>query len=487
MANPWLLRDVLRGEWGFDGIVTSDWAGIHELLAHGVAADDAEAARKAILAGVDVDMMGGFYRAHLADEIAAGRVPMNIVDDAVRRVLRVKFRMGLFERPDIDPSRVDAIFPSPEARQAAREITRETLVLLQNHEDTLPIKQSVRRIAVVGPLSEARRDQLGPHGARAHAEDAVSVVEGIRQRAAPAGIAVTHAPGCDRYCDLLDGLPAAVEAAREADLVVAVIGEPEKASGEAASRAYLTPIGKQQQLLEAMVATGKPVVLVIVAGRPVELGRLAETVPAVLMAWFPGTEAGAVADVLFGDFNPSGKLPVTWPRTVGQAPIFYNRLPSGRPPRADNRYTLGYIDEGLTPLFPFGWGLSYTRFAYSNLTVVNPSLKGSDMVEVRVTVRNAGSRAGQEVVQLYTRDPIASRSRPMRELKAFEKIPLAAGETRTVSLQVSVARLGFHLDDGTYVVEPGAFEVYVGGHSDAELGARFTVTEELRRPPGPTR
>jgi beta-glucosidase len=482
MANPWLLRDVLRGEWGFDGIVTSDWAGIHELLAHGIAKDDAEAARKAILAGVDIDMMGGFYRRHLPDEIAAGRVPLSVVDDAVRRVLRVKFRMGLFERADIDPTRVDAIFPTPEARQLAREVTRETLVLLQNFGDLLPIKPEVRRIAVVGPLADAPRDQLGPHGARAHAEDAVSVVEGIRRRAAPANIAVTHAPACDRYCDILDGLPAALDAARASDLVVAVIGEPEKASGEAASRAYLTPIGKQRQVLEALVATGKPVVLVIVAGRPVELGSLAQNIPSVLMAWFPGTEAGAIADVLFGDFSPSGKLPVTWPRTAGQAPIFYNRLPSGRPPRPDNRFTLGYIDEALGPQFPFGWGLSYTRFAYSDLTVVNPSLKRSDRLEVRVTVRNAGARAGQEVVQLYTRDLVASRSRPIRELKAFEKIALAPGESRTLTLEVPVRRLGFHLDDGTYLVEPGEFQVFVGGHSDADLEARFAVAEEVRIP-----
>ncbi|HEV2604359.1 MAG TPA: glycoside hydrolase family 3 N-terminal domain-containing protein [Microvirga sp.] len=480
MANPGLLTGVLRNEWGFDGIVTSDWAGIHELLAHGIAADDAEAARKAFLAGVDMDMMGRFYINHLADEVRAGRVPMERIDEAVRRVLRVKFRMGLFERPIVDERRVDAIFPSTEARAVAREITRETLVLLRNWNDVLPFKAETRSIAVVGPLSDATRDQLGPHGARAHAEDAVSVVEGLRRRAAGTGVQINHVPGCDRYCTSLDGLDAALAAARSSDVVVAVIGEYEKASGEAASRAYLTPVGRQLDLVEALVATGKPVVLVVVAGRPVELGRVGERIPAILMGWFPGTEAGAIADVLFGDFNPSGKLPVSWPRTVGQLPLAYNRLPTGRPPLAANRYTLGYIDEGVTPLFPFGHGLSYTTFAYSDLALAKPSFGANESMELRATVRNTGTRAGQEVVQLYVRDPVASRSRPVRELKAFEKIALQPGEARTVTLRVPVRNLGFHLEDGTYVVEPGEFQVFVGGSSLADLEGRFTVTEELR-------
>lgn len=484
MANPVLLTDILRGEWGFDGIVTSDWAGIHELLAHGIAADDAEAARKAFLAGVDMDMMGRFYQRHLADEVRTGRVPEARVDEAVRRVLRVKFRMGLFDRPVIDETRVDAIFPTPEARAAAREVTRETLVLLRNWNEVLPLPKETRSIAVIGPLADAPRDQLGPHGARAHAEDSVTVVEGLRRRAAGSGVAIRHVPACDRACTHLDGLEAALEAARGADTVVAVIGEYEKASGEAASRAYLTPVGRQMELLEALVATGKPVVLVIVAGRPVELGRLAERIPAILMAWFPGTEAGAVADVLFGDVNPSGKLPVSWPRTVGQLPMAYNRLPTGRPPRSDNRYTLGYIDEALSPLFPFGHGLSYTTFAYSGLTVAKPQLAADETLEVRVTVRNTGARAGQEVVQLYVRDPVASRSRPVRELKAFEKIALEPGEARTVALSVPVRDLGFHLEDGTYLVEPGAFQVWVGGSSLADLEGRFDVAEGLRIEPG---
>lgn len=487
MANPRLLTDVLRTEWGFEGIVTSDWAGIHELLGHGIAADGAEAARKAFLAGVDMDMMGHFYIRHLADEVRAGRVPPARVDEAARRVLRVKARMGLFEAPGIDARRVDAIFPTAEARQAARAVARETLVLLRNWDDALPITQATRSVAVIGPLADAPGEQFGPHGARSHAQDSVSVWEGIRLRAQGSGIAAFHAAGCSRACERLDGLDAALAAANAADLVVAVMGEMLQESGEAASRAHLTLSGRQPELLAALVATGKPVVLVIVGGRPLELGRLAERIPAILMAWFPGTEAGAVADVLFGDANPSGRLPVSWPRSVGQLPIAYHRLPTGRPFRGDNRFTVGYIDEGAAPLFPFGWGLSYTRFAYDGLEVASPVLSAAGTLEVRVRIRNEGARAGQDVVQLYVRDPVASRSRPVRELKAFAKVALEPGEARTVTLRVPVRDLGFHLEDGTYVVEPGEFQLFAGASSLADLETRVRVTDGLRTAPQPPR
>jgi beta-glucosidase len=484
-ANAWLLTDVLRGEWGFEGFVTSDWAGIHELLAHGVAKDPAEAARKAILAGVDMDMMSGFYIKHLPDEVRAGRVPVNVVDEAVRRVLRVKFRLGLFDRPDVDPSRVDAVFPSPESRQAAREVARETFVLLQNKGEVLPIRPEVRSVAVVGPLADAPRDQQGPHGARAHAQDAVSVVEGIRRRAAPARVEVNFAPGCDLFCTNTDQIAQAVAAADKSDLVIAVLGEPHEASGEAASRAYLTFLNRQPELLEALVKTGKPVALVIVGGRPVELGPFAESIPSVLMAWFPGTEGGpALADVLFGDVSPSGKLPVTYPRTAGQQPLYYNRLPTGRPTRSDNRFTLGYMDEAITPLFPFGWGLSYTQFAYSDVATAKRTIAPGEALEVSVTLTNTGSRPGQEVVQLYTRDPVASRSRPLRELKAFEKVALQPGESRRVTLSVPIERLGFHLDDGAYLVEPGEIQLFVGGNSLAPAAGSVEILDGLRIAPG---
>lgn len=482
-ANPWLLTDVLRGQWGFDGFVTSDWASIHELLGHGIAADGAEAARKALLAGVDMDMMGQLYIRHIPSEVRAGRVPEAVVDEAVRRVLRTKVRMGLFDKPDIDASRVDAIFPTPESRRAAREVARETLVLLQNRGNVLPIAPHTRSVAVIGPLADAPRDQIGPHGARGHAEDSVSVLKGIRDRAQIAGMEVRYAAGCDLMCRKTDQVPAALEAAQGADLVVAVFGEPQELSGEAASRARLTLNGNQAEILKALAATGKPVALVIIGGRPLELGDLVEKLPAIVMAWYPGTEAGpAIADVLFGDENPSGKLPLSWPRTIGQLPLYYNRLPTGRPTLPDNRFTVNYVDEDISPLYPFGWGLSYSQFAYSDAAIGKKELSTDDTLEASVTITNTGSRTGQEVAQLYIRDPVASRSRPLRQLKAFDKIALKPGEAKRVTLRVPVNELGFHLDDGTYVIEEGAIQVFVGGNSKADAIGDARITKTIRIP-----
>jgi beta-glucosidase len=482
-ANPWLLTDVLRGQWGFDGFVTSDWASVHELLGHGIAADGAEAARKALLAGVDMDMMGQLYIRYIPAEVREGRVPEAVVDEAVRRVLRTKMRMGLFDKPDIDPTRVDAIFPSAESRQVARVVARETLVLLQNRGDVLPIAPHTRSIAVIGPLADAPRDQFGPHGARGHAEDSVSVLKGIRDRAQVSGIEVRYAAGCDLMCRKTDQIPAAIETAKGADLVVAVFGEPQELSGEAASRTHLTMNGHQAEILKALAATGKPVALVIIGGRPLELGDLADTLPAILMAWYPGTEAGpAIADILFGDQNPSAKLPLSWPRTIGQLPLYYNRLPTGRPTLANNRFTVNYVDEDISPLYPFGWGLSYSRFVYSEAAITKKALSAEDVLEAKVTIRNTSARAGQEVVQLYIRDPVASRSRPLRQLKAFEKIAIEPGEAKRVTLRVPVKDLGFHLDDGSYVIEEGVIQVFLGGNSNADGIGEVQIMETLRIP-----
>jgi beta-glucosidase len=355
---------------------------------------------------------------------------------------------------------------------------------LQNRDAVLPIPPAVRTIAVIGPFATSQEDQLGPHGAAGRSEEAVTILDGVTERARASGISVVHAAGCDLYCQSADGFPAAIEAARTSDMVVAVLGEPRDLSGEGASRAHLRMPGRQYELLDALVATGKPIALVLMAGRPLELDSAVGAVSSILMAWYPGTEGGpAIADVLFGDANPSGKLPHTYPRTVGQVPIHYDRLPSGRPTEAGNRFTLKYIDEDIRPLFPFGWGLSYTRFAYSNFEIVTPKVRASEAVEIRVTVANTGSRAGKEVVQLYVRDLVASRSRPVRQLKAFEKIALAPSEARTVTFRVPARDLGFHLADGAYVVEPGAFQVWVGGSSLADLGGTLEVTEGLRLPP----
>jgi beta-glucosidase len=483
-ANRWLLMQVLRKEWKFDGIVVSDWAAIEELMGHGIAADGAEAARRAFLAGIDMDLMSRLYERHLGDEVRAGRVPMRAVDDAVRRVLRAKFRLALFDRPDADPSRHDAVFPTPQSREVALTVAREAIVLLQNSDDLLPLGPKTRSVAVIGGLAMSRWDLLGPHAARGHAEDTVPILDRLKERAARADVVVSYALGCDAACTTTAGFAQAVETARSADAVVVVLGEERDSSGEAASRAYLTFPGKQPELLEALVATGKPVILVVLAGRPLELGPASEKLSAALMAWYPGTEgATAITETLFGDVNPSGKLPLTWPRTVGQIPIYYNHLPSGRPSDPHRRFTRNYMDESLAPQFPFGWGLSYTSFRFSDLVVDTPRVKASDHLQVRVTVVNTGTRDGKEVAQLYVRDAVASRSRPVREIKAFEKIGLAPGEARVVTFRIPARELGFHLEDGTYVVEPGAFDVWVGGNSLADLGAKFEVSDGLRLAP----
>jgi beta-glucosidase len=503
-ANPWLLTELLRHEWGFDGFVVSDWAAIWELIPHGIARDEAEAGRKALLAGVDMDMASDIYAGRLPDEIRAGRVPEAALDEAVRRVLRVKLRLGLFERPDPDPAGAEQAQLTPETRQLAREAARESIVLLQNRElprpgapqpdvlqrsvpqrSVLPIAPGTRRIAVVGGLAASPSDQLGPHAARADPKDVITYLDGIRRRAEAAGMSVTYAPGCDPLCERADGFMEAVEAARAADVVIAVLGEPQDISAEGGSRAYLTLPGRQRELLDALTATGTPVVLVLETGRPLELGAAVEKIPAIVMAWYLGTEGGpALADILFGDESPSAKLPVSWPRTVGQVPVHYNRLPTGRPADPKSRWTARYRDEDVRPLFPFGWGLGYTRFAYTGLDVATPTVGAQDVVELRVTVTNTGERAGKEVAQLYVRQPVASRSRPLRELKAFEKIALQPGESRAVTFRVPVRDLGFHLDDGSYVVEPGPFQAWIGGNSLADLEGGFEVTDGLRLPPG---
>lgn len=471
-ANPAMLTGILRERWSYDGFVVSDWNTVGELLEHGVAAGPAEAARKAIMAGIDMDMYSGFYAAHLAEEVDAGRVPEAAVTEAARRVLRSKLRMGLFERPHPDTSRTEPAPPSPDARELARRAARDSSVLLRN-DGILPLPAG-RRIAVVGELGNSQRNLVGPHAAMVRFEDGVTIFEGLRGR----GIgAVSFGQGCDIECGSDAGFAAAVATAREADVVVAVLGESNEMSGEAASRARLTLPGRQGELLDRLVGTGKPVVLVMVAGRPIELGPVIGRLGAVLMAWFPGTEGGnAIADLLLGDVGPSAKLPVSWPRTVGQVPLTYDQAPTGRPHDPKNHYTFRYADEAVTPMFPFGFGKTYTEFSLSEVEIPERSLRRADTLEVRATLRNVGSRPGREVVQLYVRQLHASRSRPARQLKAFQKVALGPGDTRRLSLRLPVSELGFHLEDGTYLVEPGRYQIYLGTASDAPLSGEFEVT-----------
>jgi beta-glucosidase len=473
-ANRHTLTEILKQKWGFSGFVVSDWNSIGELIPHGVAKDKRGATQVALLAGVDMDMEGRCYSSSLARLVQDGTVSKAALDDAVRRVLRIKLKLALMDKPAPDPAASAKVLLSEEHRKAARQIAADSVVLLKNQGSVLPLSPSSGSIVVIGPLADDGANEIGPWAAQGKGEDAVTILTALRERMGSAG-AVRYAKGCEISDPSVSGFAEAVAAARDADRIVAVMGESQVMSGEAASRARLDLPGVQQQLLETLAATGRPMVLVLLNGRPLDLSWAAEHVGAIVEAWFPGTMGGpALADVLFGDVNPSGKLPVTFPRSLGQVPIFYSRRPTGRP-ASEDRWTSRYIDERVDPLFAFGHGLSYTRFEYSDLTATPAAVPASGSVSVSVKVKNAGTREGREVVQLYVHDLVASRSRPLRELKGFQKVRLAAGEEKPVTFTLRASELGFHDDAGRYIVEPGEFELYVGGSSTADLKARFEV------------
>lgn len=470
-ADPWLMDTVLRQEWGFDGFVVSDWTSVEELVAHGVAASRAEAGRLALAAGVDMDMVSGIYVDSLPALVRAGRVPLAQVDAAVRRILRAKLRLGLFD----DPNRGVAAVPPPLDRALARRAATEAIVLLRNEGGLLPLGARARTIAVIGPLASDTAAPLGPWHARGEAGDVVSVLAAIRERAG-AATTVLHAPGTGLTDGDTSGIAAAVALTRQADVTVLVVGEPDSMSGEGSSRTRLDLPGAQERLQQAVVATGRPVVLVLMNGRPLILSWAAEHVAAILETWFLGVETGhAIADVLFGDVNPSGRLPVTFPRTVGQIPIYYNAKNTGRPAVEGQHFTSKYLDVPNTPLYPFGYGLSYTTFAYRDVRLRAARLGPADTLVVSVTVANTGARAGTEVVQLYVRDDVGSVTRPVRELKGFRRVGLEAGAAGTVEFRVPVRELGFWGPAMKFVVEPGTFRVFVGPNSTEGLEAGFEV------------
>ncbi|WP_030681566.1 glycoside hydrolase family 3 N-terminal domain-containing protein [Streptomyces sp. NRRL B-1347] len=483
-ANAHTLTDVLRKEWGFDGFVVSDWAGVQELIAHGFAEDGAAAARLALTAGVDMEMVSTHFREHGERLLREGRISERRLDDAVARILGLKYALGLFDDPYVDEAEGAAVDgPTPATRQAARSTAARCLVLLKNEAATLPLKKSVASLAVVGPFADSD-DLLGTWAVPAAAAKypSVKVLDAVR-RAAP-GAEVTYALGVGAAGEDTGGIPAAVAAARGADVTVVVVGEPPALSGEAAARADLGLPGAQEKLIEAVAATGKPFVVVLVNGRPLTVGGWLERAPAVLEAWHPGLEAGnAIADVLFGTVNPGGKLPVSFPRAVGQIPVHYNHESTGRPYAADNKYTSTYLDLPPDPQFAFGHGLSYTTFEIGEprlgrTGVPARALRAGDAVEVSVTVTNTGAREGDEVVQLYVHDLAASITQPVRRLRGFRRVTLAAGASRTVRFRLGADDLGFWTNDprGEFLVEEGAFDVYVGNSSATTSKRRLTVT-----------
>ena len=469
-GNAWLTDTVLHREWGFKGFVVSDWTSVAELINHGVAGSQAEAGRRALTASVDMDMQSGIYVDSLA-ALVGTRIPMPVVDSAVMRILRAKTRLGLFR----DPYRPRTAPPTSEIRSLARRVAGESIVLLKNERSLLPLDPKSGTIAVIGPLADNKEELLGPWHTQGQAADVVTVLQGIKAKV-PAAPPVLYAQGSGIEDSSTAGFAAAVAAARQAKVAILVLGERGDMSGEAASRSSLDLPGVQQQLLEAVAATGTPVVLVLMNGRPLILPWASDHVPAIVETWFLGVEAGnAIADVLFGDVNPSARLPVTFPRVLGQVPLYYNHRNTGRPPDVNNKFSSKYLDVPVTPRYPFGFGLSYTTFGYSSLKLSTTRARVSDTVTATVTVANTGSREGTEVVQLYVRDEVASVSRPVRELKAFKRVTLKPGESRAVDLRVAVRDLWFYGLDMKRVVEPGTFRVYVGPNSAEGLEERFEV------------
>jgi beta-glucosidase len=493
-ANAFLLRQVLREEWGFRGFVVSDWNSIQQLAVHGLTAGDAGSAHEAATAGVDMDMAGGVYAAQLARLVEDGRLGIDVIDAAVKGILRIKFRLGLFDRPYVEPARLPAV-ALDERLRVAKQAALQSVVLLKNDADTLPLsKTNTRSIAVIGPLADEPYEQLGTWIFDGDPSLSVTGLQGLRNLLGTE-VEIRYVRGMETSRSRSTaGFYEALDAARASDAVILFIGEESILSGEAHSRADISLPGAQARLVRLVREAGTPVIAVIMAGRPLVLTDVIDDLDAVLFAWHPGTMGGAaVADLLFGVESPSGKLPVTFPRAVGQVPIYYSQKHGGKPPSPETvvmiddipvrarQTSIGntsyHLDAGYRPLFPFGHGLSYANFEYSNLRLDRPALHVGEVLTVSVDLTNAGRVAADEVAQLYVRDLVGNVTRPVRELKGFRRVRLAPGETVTVSFRLGSDDLAFFGRDNTLIVEPGEFHLWVGGSSEAGLRGEFRLVE----------
>jgi beta-glucosidase len=483
-ANPDLLTTILRDEWRFGGTVVSDYQAVQELEAFGYATSGAQAAQLALSAGVDIEMgvqvpsQYSTYTLYAQDLVKSGKVSMATINNDVRHVLTLKYLAGLFTSPYTDPGRVTTAELTPANLAAARASADQSMVLLNNQNHALPLSSGVPSVAVVGPLADDASDQLGPDVPIGYSpsdlNSVVPVLDGIK--AAVPHATVTYAQGCDANCTSTSGFGAAVDAAKAAAVTVVVAGEPAADSGEASSRSDIGLPGQQTALIQAIAATGKPYVVVLMNGRPLTLGWVADNAPGLLEAWYPGTEGGnAVADVLFGKANPGGKLPMSFPRNVGQIPISYDELPTGRPADPSNKYTSRYLDVDNTPQYAFGYGLSYTTFTLSKLHVSAASVSPSATVTVSADVTNTGAVAGADVAQLYIHEDGTSILQPVRRLDGFQRVTLAPGQTKTVTFTLGRDQVGFYNNSGTFEVDPGTVDVYVGDSSTGGLQGQFTV------------
>lgn len=485
-GNSYLQRDILKGKWNFKGFVVSDWGSIGEMINHGYVKDGYEAARSAITAGCDMDMESRCYKMNLKQLVANGEIDTTLIDDAVRRILRKKFELGLFDDPYrfCNAEREKKELNDTTHAQAARKIAAESIVLLKNENRLLPLSKHINTIAFIGPLVKPLAQNKGFWDVNVPNTDSSFIVsqwEGVKRKLGM-NTRLLYAKGCDiEGCDT-SGFNQAVEAARQADVTIMSIGERRDMSGEAKSRSDISIPGVQVDLVKRILETGKPVVVMINAGRPLVFNYISDHAPAILYTWWLGSEAGdAIADVLFGDYNPSAKLPITFPRSIGQIPIYYNHFNTGRPAVSDNdtRYKSAYTDLSIYPRYEFGYGLSYTTFGYSELKMDKKSMKPDEQIHVSAKITNTGNYAGDEIVQLYLRDQVGSVVRPVKELKDFVKIHLNAGETKVVSFTITKDKLSFYNRNLQWVAEPGDFDIMIGASSeDIRLKDSFKLAKD---------
>ncbi len=480
-GNSYLQRDILKGKWNFTGFVVSDWGSIGEMIKHGTVKNGYEAAWSAITAGSDMDIESRSYINNLAKLVEDKKVPVSLIDDAVKRILNKKFELGLFDDPYkySNEQREKAELDNPEHAKLAREAGRKSIVLLKNQNNLLPIQRNVKSIAFIGPLVKELKQNKGFWDVEVPGVDSnfiVSQWEGLQNKVG-ASTKLLYAKGCDIEGNSKDGFAEAIEVAKQAEIVILSIGERREMSGEARNRSNISIPGVQEDLLKELLATGKPVVVLINAGRPLVFNYIADNAPAILYTWWLGSEAGnSIADVLFGDYNPSAKLVMSFPSSIGQIPIYYNHFNTGRPVTNDKIPNSSYIDLSVNPKYAFGFGLSYTSFEYTNLHVSEKQIKADGQIEISLTVTNTGKYAGEEIVQLYIRDMVGSIARPVKNLKDFKKITLKAGESKTIGFTIDKEKLSFYNQQLNWVAEPGDFQVMIGASSvDIRLKENFEL------------
>lgn len=478
-GNEYLVKETLKNKWGFRGFVVSDWNSIGEMLVHGVVKDSLEMTLLAMKGQNDMDMQTSAYRDHLAQLVKEGKVHESQIDEAVRRILRIKFKLGLFDDPYryCDAQREKEMLLNPEHLKIAREVARKSIVLLKNQGQLLPLSKDVKTIAVIGPLADSKKDMIGSWSAKGDAKDVVTVLEGIEKAVSP-NTTVLYAKGCNILDDSVQLFDQAVSIASKADVVIMAVGESAQMSGEAYSRANINIPGIQEELIKAVAKTGKPIVILLMNGRPLTINWIAANIPSIVETWFLGTQAGnAIADVLFGDYNPGGKLPVSFPYAVGQIPVYYNHKNTGRPRLDDSKFVSRYIDIPNEPLYPFGFGLSYTTFDYSEIKLDKRKISINDSLQITIDIKNTGKYDGEEVVQLYIRDLVGSVTRPVKELKGFKKIMIPSGKSQRVLFTIKPSDLAFYTKDMSFKAEPGDFKVFVGTSSAECKEETFTLVE----------